>query len=465
MASLRANVVFSLVATVLVGATRPAFNAVINRAFGPEVNGRAASVIALIFLASLPATASVPTVMVRHVSRALGAGARQEAAGHARLGSIATLLLAAVGILVALIHGRLVRGMAARELALVALGVASYSYWRLYRTLLLAAGEIRWSLAADLVSALALALGLGSIVLFDLPGLAVGAFVTVYVAYVVLTAGRAFAFERGGALGAEARASFLRYTALWFVGTAASLAARELTLLLLEARSSESAVGELSVALSLLMLLAFAPRIIEVPLVHELSLLAGQNERARQVELTNRALDWLTVVTFAAGFGAAILAGPILAIVGNVKTPVIVLSFVVITIAFMAEMIVTPAGNLLVTEARPRVQAIIGGGSLLLAFLWWYSPWCEGVLGVVAGLAVSHLSKAVAISWYARSAYGVSILVRPAAKLAALALGGAALYAVLGLGQNPYAAALLFELAMLPLFAPELRAMLAAVRG
>ena len=40
---------------VLVGSIRPGFHAILNRTFGPEVNGRAATLIAIIFLASLPA--------------------------------------------------------------------------------------------------------------------------------------------------------------------------------------------------------------------------------------------------------------------------------------------------------------------------------------------------------------------------------------------------------------------------
>src|SRR5262249_6174421 len=102
--SLRSNVLISTVAMVLVGVTRPAFNFVINRAFGSEINGRAAAIIALIFLASLPATAALPTVMVRHVSRTLGAGKKAEAAGHAALALRWTLVLAALCSAGALVH-------------------------------------------------------------------------------------------------------------------------------------------------------------------------------------------------------------------------------------------------------------------------------------------------------------------------------------------------------------------------
>jgi hypothetical protein len=262
--------------------------------------------------------------MVRHLSRSLGAGRHAEASGHAALALKATLALALLGAAGAVVRARFFgsAALSGSDAAIVGEGVFAYALWRLFRTLLLAIGEMRRSIFADLAGAVALGVLLAGFVLSGQPDLAVQAFLGVYVVYDVLTMHRALRFARGGSVDEEGKRSFARYNVLWFVGTASSLAARELALLILDARESAAMVGELSVALSLLTMLAFAPRVIDIPLIHELSLLAGREDRGQQIRLTSKALDWLTVVTLQIGFGAAILAGPILAIVANVHTPV-----------------------------------------------------------------------------------------------------------------------------------------------
>jgi O-antigen/teichoic acid export membrane protein len=459
--TLRSNVVLSTIAMLLVGLTRPVFNMVVTRAFGLEVNGRAASIVALIFLASLPATAALPTVMVRHLSRALGKNDHAEAAGHAALAIRATLVLAIVGI-----AGALLRVWTDAhtdwthvEDAFLIAGILAYSYWRLFRTLLLAIGQAMKSVIADLLSLGVLGIVLLAIALADRPGLVVGAFVAVYVSYIVLTGKSAISFSRGGKVGQDGKSAFIEYNVLWFMGSASSLAAREICLLLVDARAEKAIVGELSVALSVLSMLAFAPRIIELPLVHELSLLGGQGDRRQQVEITNRAMDWLEIVTLAGSFGAALLAPWILAITGKVETPVIVVSFIVIAFALSAEMVVTPVANLLVTEARPLLQAVIGTSSLLLAFAWWFSPWCEAPLGVVIGLAISHAAKAIGSAWYGRTYYGVKLLPDPVRKIIAIALGAALLALVQADTALQWPAFLIFEVALFVLFAKPLKAM------
>src|SRR5438552_1791209 len=134
----------SAAAMVLAGSVRPVFHVVVNRVFGPELNGRAAAGVALIFLASLPATAGVPTGLVRF------------------------------------------------------------------------------------------------------------AYAGAYAAYVPLTAGTVWPLLCGGRLARGSAGELVRYNVLWLVAAGTSLAARELAILVLGARVEARAVGELSVALSLL---------------------------------------------------------------------------------------------------------------------------------------------------------------------------------------------------------------------
>jgi O-antigen/teichoic acid export membrane protein len=453
-----------MVAMVLVGVTRPAFNFIVNRTFGPEINGRAGAVIALIFLASLLATASIPTVMVRHVSRALGADQATEAAGQVRLAIRWTLILAAAGTALAVVHALLIARSRfdGRDIVFVAEGVITYSIWRLYRTLLVAIGEMKRSIIADVASAMMLAILLSIFVLTDTPKLAVQAFIGMYAAYALMTTHVVLSFARGGSVGEEGRKSFARYSVLWFIGTASSLAARELALLILDTREAKAAVGELSVALSLLTMLAFAPRIIEVPLVHELSMLGGRDDRGEQVKLTNTAMEWLMLITLAGGFGTAIPARPILA-VANVQTPEIALAFVIISFAFCMEMVMTPATNLLISESDPRVFTWIGAGSLVAALLFWYSPFCTGTLGIAIGLAISFAVKGIAIGWYAQSRHGVTVLPAPFRTGAALLSGFATVILVHRGLLNAWIALIMFEALLIGLFFTTLRSMLEAL--
>jgi len=464
---LRANVLVSAAAMVLVGLIRPGFNAIVTRAFGAEVNGRAASIIALVFLASLPATAALPTVMVRHVSRALGRGDLLEARGHARFAAIAGVLLTSLGALFAVGYGLLRPDppLAPLELAIAVAALFGYCYWRLVRTLLLAVGKAVASLYAELASVIGMFVCLSVLVVLQQPGLVVGAFAFVYLAYAALTLSTVGGQIKDGQLAPEERRAVLRYNLLWFLGTAASLAAREIVVLLLDARVERALVGEMSLALSFLMMLALAPRIIEVPLVHELSALGGEDAQERQRVLTDKGLHWLTLLSLAAGFGMAILAGPILRLAGGVTTPVVVQAFAIVSIAFMSEMMLTPATNLLIAEAPPSVLTSIGLFSLLSAFVWWWSPLGDGVLGVIEGLALSYAIKALGIGAYARFKFGVRLFEQPIRKTLAVGLGAAAIVLSQRGELDPFLAAVAFEFTLLTLFFAELAKMKRALAG
>jgi O-antigen/teichoic acid export membrane protein len=455
--SLRSNVLVSTAAMVLVGGLRPGFHAVVNRAFGPEVNGRAATLIAVIFLASLPATAALPTVSVRHISRAIGAADEARVAGFVLLATKAALLLATIGIAAALVHG-LASGAGTRELVLAAAGIAGYCWWRIYRTVLLVVGKAVASLKVEIVMFLAVVALLALVVVQGAGEWAVAAWVLGWLAYALLSLPLILLLFRGARLADDDRREFVRFNVLWFIGTASSLAARELMVLFLDADSGAAVVGEISVALSLLTMLAFAPRIIELPLVHELSHLGGKNDPVEQQRVTERALHWLTVFTIAVGGGAAILAEPILAIVGDVHTQVVAIAFVLIAIAFSAEMLVTPATNLIIAESKPSVLTWIGAGSLLVALVWWLSPLGRGALGVVVGLALSHSVKAAALALHAKQKFGLSLYRAPLRKSALLLAAAALIPASLLHRVEPWIAFALFEAMLLSLFQRELRA-------
>ncbi|MCK6547489.1 hypothetical protein L6R52_16695 [Myxococcota bacterium] len=462
MASLRSNLIISTIAFVLMGAIRPVFNAVVNRAFGPEVNGHAAKLIALFFLASLPATAGLPTVMVRYVSRAIGAKDDAAARGFARLATVLGAALTALGVVGALVWGLTAQTppLSTFDAAVVAAGVAGYSYWRIERSLLLSLEKQLLALRAELVGAVVLVVGLGVAVAIGVPGVAIVAFVAVYFAFAVFTAPAVLPAIRGGAIDDAGRREFLRYTLLWFIGSGTSLAVKELAVLLVDQRADRAMVGELSVALSFLMMLALAPRVIELPLIHELAALAGSQARDRQKALTERAIDWLTLWMTAAGGAAALLAGPILALGGNVTTPFVVTSFAILAAAFTLELVITPANNLLVSEAPPWVLSSIGAGSLAIACAYWYSPLSVGVEGVVAGLAGAHVIRGLAVAAYARVVYGITVFAHPLRKLTLLAIATALTWAVHNGGLNAFVGALVFEGLLVLLFGRELKLML-----
>lgn len=469
MPSLRDNVLLSTAAMVLVGLIRPGFHAIVNRGFGPEVNGRAAALVAVLFLASLPATAALPTVAVRQVSRAMGAGQSGIARAHARRALRVALALALLGAGGALLYARSALDPALTELEAVALGlgVLAYTAWRLLRTLLLALGRAADSLRGELVAVVALFGGLGALLGVGGPtagDLALPVFIGTYAVYTLVVLGLAGrALTRPDPVPDDG-GEFWRYNALWFVGTASSLAARELTLVLLDQRAPLALVGEISVALALLMALTFAPRVIELPLVHELSALGGGEDRERQRALTEQALHWLTLFTFGVGATMALLAGPILAVVGDVHTPVVAQIFAVLTIAFVAEMALTPATNLLIAEAPPVVLTAIGAGSLVVAFAVWAMPVGESPLGIAAGLAASYLVKAAGIGAYARVVFGVRLFRAPVAKLAVVGLG-VGLGVLVGRGQlSPWLATLAVEGALIALFWRDVQDILQALR-
>ena len=467
MANLRSNVVFSTVAMVLVGVVRPGFNAIVTRTFGPEVNGHAATIIALIFLASLPATAALPTVMVRQVSRSLGQGNEPEARGQAALAFRYGAILVLVGVVGAAAYGLSFSRtpLTRNEVILVVLAVAGYTYWRLGRILLLAIGKAPTSLKADLSSVVGMFAALAILVLIDRPEHVVAAFLLLYVLYAVFTLPDVLRWIRGGTLSRASKIEALSYNSLWFVGTAASLAAREIALLLLDARVEKALVGQVSLSLSFLLMLALAPRIIEIPLVHELASLGGEADRDRQQRLTEKGVHWLTQGSLVAGFGMAILAEPILSLAGGVESKVVILSFALVSLTFMTEMMLTPANNLLVAEAPPAVMTQAGVYSLIAAVAWWWSPLGEGVLGVMAGLGLSFVIKAVVVAVEVKRRFGIRLFQAAARKLLILAAGSASLGVVFLLGWSPWGVAVLFSAVAGASSLPEAKEAWSLLRG
>lgn len=448
---------------VLVGAIRPGFNAFVTRVFGAEVNGQAATVISLIFLASLPATAALPVVMVRDVSRALGAEEPLRARAFARFAVLWGLVLCALGLAIAALSTG--DTLTTPELVFLILGTSGYAYWRIFRMLLLSVGRAAYSLKAELFAVLLLAVGLGALALLERPQLAVGPFAVCYLGFAFVALPAALPHLRGGALSAADRADFARYNVLWFIGAASSLATRELAVLLLDRRVDESLVGEMSVALSLLMMLALAPRIIELPLVHEFSELSGKKDRARQIALTERALHWLTIFTYGVACSVALLAAPILELVANIQNQLIARAFGVVAFAFMTEMIVTPATNLLTAEAPPWVLTLIGAASLVLAVALWAVLPGGALMVVVAGLALSYGVKAIGIALYARLRFGVRLFAKPLQKAIAL-LVGTGLVALTHTAQiNPWLAFALFGVTMVGLFFKDILEVIQAFHG
>ncbi|MBK6689675.1 MAG: hypothetical protein IPG45_34740 [Deltaproteobacteria bacterium] len=459
MASLRSNLLISTAAMVLVGLIRPGFNAFVTRAFGAEVNGRAATVVALLFLASLPATAALPTVMVRHVSRSLGEGAKDAARAFAALTYRFATGFAIFGAIGAGIYGHfaLSRPLSVLEILVLGAGLFGYTYWRLGRILLLAIGKAFASLWADVASVLVMFLFLVTCWGLGWPTIAVAGVPLVYVAFSLFTAKVVWSEIRGGVVSPQMRTTFHRFHSLLFLGSTSSLAAREVALLLLEAQVDAAVLGELSLSLSLLLALALAPRIIEVPLVHELASLGGGAQIDRQRLLTEKGLHWLSVFSLAAGFGLAIVARPLLSIIGNVSSDVVVLSFSFLTLGFMLEMLMAPVMNFLVAEAPPSVMTVCGLASLSVAGVWWLTPWGRGVLGVMIGLAASFVVKALIAAYYARSRFGLHLLENPIEKVTVSLLGGGFMWMVQTERVPAWAGFLVFELLTVILFRRALR--------
>jgi O-antigen/teichoic acid export membrane protein len=452
MSALKTNVIASTIAMMLIGGMRFAFNATITRAFGAEVNGHANLLIAMMFLVSLPATTSLPPVMVRQVARSLAAGNKDEAAAHARL----TVNAAAVLSLLAIAGVALFYRLPPLELAAVAVGILGYAYWRIIRSLFLAIGRAIYSVKADFAAALAMPAILVPAILFDRPELAVVSYVAVYAAFALITLPAAIGPLRGAPVrDPRLLREFLRYNVISSIGNAASLATRELAILVLEPRADRATVGELSYALSALTLLAFAPRVLELPMLSEL----GQSAPEKKRLLTERALHFMWIAVFALGCGAAILAPQILAF-GGISSSTIAICFAIIAFVFASEMIQGPATNLIFSEAHPGVLTTIGVISFAGALAWWYVPFTAelvpGVLGVVTGLAISYAIKAIGIGAWARIHYGVRGFRRPFAKLAAIAAGGAMVYGSLAGELDGFLAFAIFEAAMLAAFHREL---------
>ncbi|MBI4818145.1 MAG: hypothetical protein HY791_17920 [Deltaproteobacteria bacterium] len=467
--SLRENVLTSIAALLVVGAIRPAFHTVVQRTFGPEANGHAATLVSLIFLASLPATASIPTMMVRHVSLARGAGREDEARAHVALASIAALALGLLGAVAApSLSGWLGRGpVSGVDVWIVLAGIAGYTYWRLVRSLFVATSQAALGLRSDLISVLALPIGLGAVIVTDQPTLVVLAYDAVFLTFVAVTVHAAAPWAKLSAISPEARASFLRYNGYGLVGYVASLAAREISTLVLDGRAPRGAVGDFSLALSFLTLLAFAPRVLELPLIHELASMSGKNERERARTLTELSLHRLFIIVLSVSAGAAILAGPLLSLAGA-ELSTTKLAFALLAFAFGSEMAQSPAANLLISDAHPRVLALLGSSSLVAACLWWWiDPVIPGLddpmLRVVLGLCASHAVKTIAIGGLVAIQFRVRSFTAPLRKSAALVLSLGAVTAAQTELLHPFIVAAIYTISMLALFRADFRALATAL--
>ncbi len=393
------NVALTGVALVLIGVQRLAFNAAALRLFGEQVSGSLNVALSLAVLVSLPASTAFGTTALRYLSQARGQGRPRAVAHTFRLllkWSLGVSLATAVALWTLREPVARAEHLTERLVLVAAVMATAYVLYLYMRNVFYGLDRVATYTRLELVGALGFFLALGLLAVLAKASLLLLSFVAAYVCFSLpaLWACRdLFGVEAPKQEERPAWRDLFGYSAWALVGTVASLMVRELVVLLAPDQADLGAAAFMALSLSMLSPLQILPRTLRTALFAHSAELSGRGQADVALKTSvGEANHWLLLLTLPAAGLVAILAQPLIELLGSSASPERLLAFWLLAGATVVDVVATPAVNALSGAGDVRLPAVAALVALLAAGLvWLLVP--PGVLALAGGLFASSLVK------------------------------------------------------------------------
>jgi len=398
------KIILSGFGLVLIGLSRFGFNAVALNVFGEDASGALNIALSLAILAALPVTTAFGATTVRFIAAARGEGYEDTASWLFRGLFVATIVVMALTTITlfasrdAVATNRGIPTILVVEALVVAVG---YGLYQFFRNVLYAVDAVEAYSRLELVAAvgffgtLAIAATIADTALLTAYMVGYGAFVLGAFYTTRSRWGVRCPPERRTPIGPLAS-----FSAFAFIGSMSSLGTREIAVLLAPDVTDLAGVAHIGLCISLLTPLQFMPRMLRTVVFAQSAEQAGRGERDALAQSISDVSHWLLIVNIPLCTTVALLAGPILSIVGGSPTADHVLVLRLLTAVAAFEILATPATNALPGAGNIRVPAWSAVIGLIAAVLIWSSQ--GSLLALCLGLLASAVLKGgipVIVAW------------------------------------------------------------------
>lgn len=387
------------VSLALIGLSRFIFNSLTLRNFGSDTTGQLNVAMSLAMLASLPATTSVGTAVVRFVARARGRGQFDQENAYIKKSLFSTLSIAlAVVLALAWVSDPLAawNKIDANLIWQVGLFAGTYALYQWMRGVYYARNKVGPYTILEGASGVAFVICLLALTLSKQSFYLLLSFCVAYGFFFVTALIREphLLFGNSATLSEEENRDFWNYSLLAFVATSASLAVRELAILAAPHFSDFSGAAHLALCQSMLVPLQFLPRTLRTVLFAESAELDGRGDLSGLRQSTNRATHWLFFLQLPVCVIVILFSERFLRWSGGQTTRDHLLIFAILTFAALLEIVATPITNTLPGIGRIGITAsgaVFGLVVAVVAGSICAERW--GMVGLTLGVFLSSAIK------------------------------------------------------------------------
>ena len=421
------KIILTGIGLLFVGASRFGFNLASINALGEETTGTLNLIFSTGLLIGLPTAAFSNAATVRFIAKSRGENRPQTADWVYRRLYIANALsvLACIGILHAFSEQTASwLNLQHASLSYAYLIAVAYVFYQFARHALYAGDQVGIATVLEIIAGLVFFVSLGLMIIFKTGDSLVLCFA---IGYLVFVLGSSWVQRSRWRTSCSAedkipQKEIVSFSVLALLGTTASMSVNELAIIFAGDVGDLSGAAFMGLCASALVALQLLPRMLRTVLFAESSELDGVGDHDKLTRLTTECNHWILLINIPICVAMALIAGPILELMGTEVTPERTLAFQFLIGASLVAIIGMAASNVLpgIGDLKTPVLASVSGLLLTLALWWWTTPhW--GLVALAFGLLANAIIKTTIAILVLRKRMPVKISKSPGA-LALLSL-------------------------------------------
>lgn len=394
------KIILTGIGLLFVGASRFGFNLASINSLGEETTGTLNLIFSTALLIGLPTAAFSNAATVRFIAKSRGEGRPLTADWIYRRLYIANAVsvLLSIGVL----HGFSEQSAGWLNLPPASLSYAyliaiAYVFYQFARHALYAGDQVGVATILEIISGLVFFTSLTLMIIFETGTSLVLCFAIGYLVFVVGSSWVQRSRWKTTCAQEDKipQKEIVSFSVLALLGTTASMSVNELAIIFAGDVGDLSGAAFMGLCASAIVALQLLPRMLRTVLFAESSELDGIGDHDKLTHLTTECNHWILLINIPICVAIALIAEPILEVMGTEVTPERVLAFQFLIGASLVAIIGMAASNVLpgLGDLKTPVLAAVVGLVLTLA-LWWVTTDRWGLVALAFGLFVNAIIKA-----------------------------------------------------------------------
>lgn len=393
------KIILTGIGLLFVGASRFGFNLASINSLGEETTGTLNLIFSTALLIGLPTVAFSNAATVRFIAKSRGEDRPRTADWIYRRLYIANAV--SVLLCIGLLHLFSEKTASWLNLQTASLSYAyliavAYVFYQFARHALYAGDQVGIATILEIISGLVFFASLGLMIVFQTGDNLVLCFAIGYLVFVLGSSWVQRSRWRTSCTAEDKipQKEILSFSALALLGTTASMSVNELAIIFAGDVGELSGAAFMGLCASALVALQLLPRMLRTVLFAESSELDGVGDHDKLTRLTTECNHWILLINIPICVAMALIAGPILEVMGTEVTPERILAFQFLIGASLVAIIGMAASNVLpgIGDLKTPVLASISGLLITLA-LWWWTTEHWGLVALAFGLFANAIIK------------------------------------------------------------------------